>query len=172
MIDPELKYCPNCNDEYRAEVESCASCGLVLILGNDRIAMEEARRQKLSSRRGELTPEDDLVAIHKAPLNDIKHIEELLTAERIGTQLAGDDQSCGKGCCPSNYFLLVRREDAEDALAIMHAEYQRMTALEHHDNGHADSVYDDSADEATCPACGHCFATTSTTCPDCGLCFG
>ena len=172
MIDPELKYCPKCEDEYRAEIETCASCRIQLITGNDKLVMEEARKQRLTGRRGELTPEDDIVTIHGGQLNDIRHIEELLAVERIGTLVIGDDKSCGKGCCPSTYYLQVRREDALDALGIIKAEHKRVTALDHHDNSHADSVYDDKADEATCPACGHTFSTKAATCPDCGLCFG
>ncbi len=172
MIDPDLKYCPKCGDEYRAEIETCPSCEISLITGLDKIAMEEARSQRMNSRRGELTPDDDIVALHKGPLSDIKHLEDLLVAEKIGTLVVGDDHSCGKGCCPTNYFLLVRREDAQDAVQIINAEYQRSTALHHHDKGYADSVYNKDASEVTCPACGHTFSTSSESCPDCGLCFG
>jgi len=172
MIDPELKYCPKCGDEYRADIETCASCEVTLITGRDKIAKEEARKQRLNSRRGELTPEDDIVALHKGPLTDIKHMEDLLAAENIATLTVGDEQSCGQGCCPTNYILLVRREDAQDAVQIINAEYQRATALEHHDTCHAESVYNRDAGQATCPACGHTFPTTLESCPDCGLCFG
>ncbi len=27
IIDPELKYCPQCRDEYRAEIVWCPACG-------------------------------------------------------------------------------------------------------------------------------------------------
>ena len=174
MIDPELKYCPQCEDEYRAEIDTCATCEIPLITGSEKLSMEEARKQRLTTRQGELTQEDDIVTIHGGQINDIKHIEGLLAAERIGTLVVGDDKSCDKGCCPSNYYLQVRREDAMDALEIIKAEHHRATGLVgHHDeNGHADSVYDSSAGQATCPACGHTFPTSTTTCPDCGLCFG
>jgi transposase len=26
MIDPDLKYCPECNGEYMAEIEECTPC--------------------------------------------------------------------------------------------------------------------------------------------------
>jgi hypothetical protein len=33
-------------------------------------------------------------------------------------------------------------------------------------------VVDFNAEEMTCPACGHTFATGPTECPDCGLFLG
>lgn len=172
MIDPDLKYCPKCDDEYRADIENCAVCEIALITGRDKIAMQEAQQQQLAQRKGELSPDEDIVTIHSAPMQDMRHIEELLAAENIGTLVVGDEKSCGKGCCPSNYYLQVRREEAQDAFQIIQAEQQRVTALHHHDTTHVDNVFNADASEATCPACGHTFSTTSTTCPDCGLCFG
>lgn len=172
MIDPDLKYCPQCEDEYRADIENCAVCKIPLITGRDKIAMREAQQRQLAQRKGALSPDEDIVTIHSASMQDMKHLEELLAVENIGTLVVGDDNSCGKGCCPSTYYLQVRREDAQDAYKIILAEQQRLTALHYHDTAHVDNVFNADAGEATCPACGHTFSTTSTTCPDCGLCFG
>ena len=62
MVDLDLKYCPQCNDEYRAEIEKCAVCGVDLLTGAQKIAMEEERRKKPKKRTAELSPDDDLVA--------------------------------------------------------------------------------------------------------------
>ena len=172
MIDPELKYCPECNDEYRAEIEKCAACGIDLITGLQKIEREEERRKILEGRSTDLSPDDDLVAIRRGPLAEMRHLSDLLNSENIGTLLAGDDKTCGQGCCPSVYNLLVKREDGMDALHIVEEEHKRVTGLAHHETANGDAVFNPHENEAQCPACGHSFPTTQTECPDCGLSFG
>ena len=172
MIDPDLKYCPECNDEYRAEIEKCAVCCVDLITGLQKIAMEEERQKILEGRSTDLSPDDDLVAIRRGSLADMRHLSDLLNGENIGTLLAGDDNTCGQGCCPSVYNLLVKREDGMDALHIVEEEHKRATGLAQHEGVNGDAVFNPHANEAQCPACGHLFPTTQTKCPDCGLSFG
>lgn len=174
MFDPELKYCPQCRDEYRAEIVRCAACGVELLLGSQMMQqLEEGSKQVQRERRaGELSPTDDLVTIHKAPLADIRHLEDLLRHERIPCLVSGDENTCAKGCCPTSFYLLVRREDAREAVGVIQAVHAQNTALHHHDTSHSQAVFNADAGEATCPACGHKFPTAFTTCPDCGLCFG
>ena len=172
MIEPDLKYCPKCNDEYRAEIETCAVCGVDLITGRQKIEMEEARRKKLKNRSVELSPDDDLVFVRRGPLTDMQHLADLLEEEKIGTLIAGDDKSCGQSCCPSVYYLCTRREDAMEALHIIEEDHKRTTGLAYHDDTDDAAVFNPYAGEAKCPACGHAFPTTQTTCPDCGLSFG
>ncbi len=172
MIEPDLKYCPQCNDEYRADIEMCAACNVALITGREVLAREEEKQRKRQSRvNATLSPDDDLVPIHRAPLADIRQFEELLAHEGIATLIAGDDKNCGKGCCPSTFYLQVRREDAQDAVTILEREYNRATGLDHHDTTHMNGIFNADAGQALCPACGHEFPTTTTTCPECGLCF-
>jgi len=172
MVELDLKYCPQCNDEYRAEIERCAACGVVLITGAQKIEMEEERRRKLANRRTELSPDDDLVALRNGPLAEMRHFAALLEGENIATLLVGDEKSCGKSCCPTVYTLLVKREDGMEAFNIIEEEHKRITGLIHHDHSGADAVFNPETGQACCPACGHTFPTTETTCPDCGLSFG
>jgi hypothetical protein len=171
MIDPELKYCPSCHDEYRAEIEQCAACEVVLITGAQKMALEKKRQENMSRRKGELAPEDEVVAIERGSLHDLKRLEDLLAAERIGTRLIGDEQSCSKSCCPSHFYLQVRKEDAVDALQLLARDHQRTTGLDAGCHAHGEEVYNPHAGEAICPACGFRFSTSAATCPDCGLCF-
>jgi len=171
MIDPELKYCPKCRDEYRADIECCAACQVTLLTGLELLAMENTGAAKRASRKGAITADDELVTIQAGPLTDMRILEELLEAERIGTLVAGDQKSCGKSCCPSTFHLQVRREDAPDAFAVIQEEHKRQTALADHEN-QIDGIFNADAGQATCPACGFTFRTDTTTCPECGLCFG
>ncbi len=171
MIDPELKYCPACRDEYRADIDRCGVCGRELVTGHEMAALATSGNTRRASRKGALTDDDEVVVIQKASLADIRVLQELLEAERIGTKVTGDDQSCGKGCCPSTFYLQVRREDAEDAAATLANEFRRATALDGHSH-QIDGVFNADAGQATCPACGFTFQTFTNTCPDCGLCFG
>lgn len=178
MVEPDLKYCPKCDDEYRAEIERCAACGIDLITGVQKIAIEEERRKKLARRVRELSPDDNLVRIRRGPLPEMQHLANLLDRERIGTLLVGDMSTCGKDrfgntlATPTTYELLVKREDGNEAINIIEEEHRRTTAVEQHDLGNIDSVFNPNAGMACCPACGHSFPTTGTICPDCGLNLG
>ncbi|HCC53822.1 MAG TPA: hypothetical protein DEQ20_02695 [Desulfobulbaceae bacterium] len=173
MIEHDLKYCPKCRDEYRPEIETCATCALPLIQGADLAAMENKQGDSCRVRKGALTQDDQLVVIFQASLPEIKHLKSLLEAEQIGTLICKDSQACGSGGgCAPKFQLQVRQEEEQDALQVLAEEHRRVTVLAEHDVTHAEAVFNPEAEEAVCPACGFAFATTITTCPDCGLCFG
>jgi hypothetical protein len=170
--DPELMYCPVCDDEYRADIKMCADCGVALISGRDKIAAEAATQQRKTSRSMELTADDDLVNIRKGPVLEMKKLQQLLAKEYIPSLIAGEKSAnCGKGCCGTDIFLQIRREDGELAMGVLAKDFQRSTALDHHDLSHAHAVYEQGASQTVCPACGFRFSPTTPTCPDCGLCF-
>lgn len=172
IIDPELKYCPQCDDEYMPQAVMCAACEVELIAGELKIRKMEALEKRKATSKDQLSPEDDLVNIRRGPLSEVKSLSNRLNDAMIATLIAGDDNSCGKGCCPSVFYLQVRRRDGLDALTILEDEFRQTTGLEDHDISYADNVFDASAAEANCPACGHTFPTSSTVCPDCGLALG
>ncbi len=171
-IEPDLKYCPQCDDEYRWEIEQCAACGVELITGQEQLERLAARQRRLEGRSTELQAGDDLVSLRRGPLAEVRYLEGLLRAERIATLVAGDDDSCGKGCCPSSFYLQVRQEDAQEALALLNRDFRASTGLDAHDTSHCEALFNPRAGVATCPACGFVFSTATTTCPDCGLCLG
>ena len=170
MIEHDLKYCPKCRDEYRQEVEICATCALPLVLGADLAAMEKSGSRR--KRKGPLTPDDELVVIFQGSLADLKHLKSLLEAEQIGVMISKEGGGCASGGCAPKFQLQVRQEEVPDALQVLAEEHRRATVLAEHDAAHAGAVFNPEAEEAVCPACGFGFATTTTTCPDCGLCFG
>jgi rubredoxin len=173
MIDPELKYCPRCNDEYRADIVLCAECRVELLSGAELLAARQRDRERKQARRGDIVGGEEMVMIHKGQLNEIKAIERELGREHIDCLIVGEGGgSCRKGCCGTSFYLQVRRQDAPDAYAVVQGYIDRTTALDDHDLSHCDTVFDPAAGQAVCPACGFAFRTSTATCPDCGLCFG
>lgn len=171
IIEPDLKYCPRCQDEYRADIEICASCSVELLTGRQVLELEEKKKAKLAGRSMEIQAGDDLVDIRKGAVLEIKQIQALLARLGFPTLIASDSQSCGKGCCGTDVILRARRTDTEEIFAIFQREYIEATALHDHDISLTGSVFNPAEGQATCPACGHSFSTQSNTCPDCGLCF-
>ena len=172
MIDPELKYCTRCNDEYRAEIVKCACCGIPLLSGAELLESRKSQAGQLNKRLGALTAADELVSIHQGSSSELKAFESLLQRENIGAMIVDKSKGCGKGCCGTTLDLMVRKEDASDAYHLVQASLDKTRALDDHDLSGCDAVVDMDAGEATCPACGFTFQTSTTTCPDCGLCFG
>ena len=169
--DPDLKYCPKCDEEYRAEMATCATCNVELIGGQERIAQEEAVKQKKDARSMNISNDDELANIRKGSLHDMKQLQTLLAGENIPSLLAGEGGSCGKGCCGTDLYLQIKVSDGEDAMRVLADDFKEKTALDSHDLSTAHAVFDTGAENSTCPACGFSFSTSSSTCPDCGLCF-
>ena len=170
MFESHYKYCPLCMDEYRAEIEICGVCRAELKTGEEMIALGNEGNQRIDGRAGELTADDDLVSVRRGPLAEMKVYEKLLQNDKIGAILVGDESSCGKGCCPGSFDLVVRREEARDALLVIEGEIRRTAVIDNSGAENGDAVFDPLSAENTCPACGHSFSG-GTECPDCGLCF-
>lgn len=170
MIDPELKYCPQCSDEYRAEIERCAACEVSLVFGKE---IQKQKQKRLDALNGN-SADADLVPIFKASMQEIRRLEALLKNEEIDVFITGEDsdEGCGKGCCgSSSMFLNVHRYDMEEAVRIIEQDDRKNTSWDTLDHSHADAVFNANAAETTCPACGENFAPTENICPECGLCF-
>jgi len=80
IIDPELKYCPQCRDEYRAEIVLCAACGVELLSGRQFLEIEERKKSRSAGRAMEISPDDELVDIRSGPVLDIKQLQFFLKA--------------------------------------------------------------------------------------------
>lgn len=180
-IDPEMRYCLQCNDEYMPERTTCGVCGAALLSGAEMKNQRQSRSQQAASRKGALTPDDDIITIFKASLLDVKRLEQQMREENIGTLIwsdkSGCGKSCGKSCGGSDLELQVRREDVQAALAVIEADFKRQTASEGVHDAVADYGFDPEGEENSCPACGCSFSVNTQggealTCPDCGLCFG
>ena len=95
MIDPDLKYCPKCKDEYRADIEMCAECGIILLSGSEMLSANGQFEKVRNRRKGAIVPGDDIVPIHKGPLGELRPIEKELLAENIGVIISKDAEGCG-----------------------------------------------------------------------------
>jgi hypothetical protein len=168
--DPELNYCPQCNDEYRAEVDVCTACGIKLLSGTQMLAKRGARQLQQSSPSLEILPDEPLLTVRKGPVLQIKDLQAYLL--RCGVpSLAGKESGGQCGCRGAELLLQVRESDLPEVMTALEQEYVQSTGLADHDTRFVGAVYNDEAAEAVCPACGCRFSTTSTACPDCGLCF-
>jgi hypothetical protein len=169
-IDPELKYCPQCGDEYRVEIIACAACAISLISGKAIIEQRQQREEKQAARRP-ISPDDKLVNIQKGPVLQMQMVQSVLKRAGIPSLIVNESGSCGQGCCGPSLVIQIRMSDLEDAQAVLAEDYIRSTGLHDHDLSAAGAVFDTEVDSALCPACGCYFSTTQNSCPDCGLCF-
>ena len=95
MIDPDLKYCPKCKDEYRADIELCADCGIILLSGSEMLSAVGKVEAIKNNRKGTIEPGEDIVPIHKGPLGELRPIEKELLDENIGVIISKDAEGCG-----------------------------------------------------------------------------
>ncbi len=170
-IDLEMNYCPACNEEYRSDISICVSCNVQLINGNEKLRLTQELTQDFHGRSMDISPADELVTIRKGPLAEIKTLQKMLERERIPCIIAGDENSCSKGCCGGEMFLQIKESDLEPTTAVLAKDFVASTALDLKDLEHADVVFDHQSAETACPACGCRFSPTVGACPECGLCF-
>ncbi len=170
-VDPELKYCPQCGDEYRADIKKCAACEIDLLSGTEVLVLLEEKNSKTAEKSNPITADDELIDIRKGSVIEIKQTKLLLEREGIPSVIANESGNCKKGCCGPDVLLKVRTSDMQEVGEIFSKLHIESTSLGDHDLQHAGAVFNVAAENTTCPACGHQFPTSSTTCPDCGLCF-
>ncbi len=170
-VDVEMNYCPRCEDEFRSDIDTCPSCQISLVSGEERLQHVMAHAEQFSGRSMEISADDDLVVARKGLLKDVKALQKILAAERIPSMIAGDENGCGKICCGPEMYLHIKKEDIELASEVLARDFVKSTALNINDLKHADVVFDEHAKETVCPACGCSFSPTVGACPECGLCF-
>lgn len=166
-IDPELKYCPICGDEYRADIQRCAACDVELITGAEKLSQkgEKSFRKKVTS----ITENDELAAIQRGQMRDMKNLQAILKEQGVASLISKEGADCSQGCCGPEVLLLVRQQELDEALTLLASEFQRSTSLASYDLSGVDAIFDTNAQEVTCPACGFNFVPTTSECPDCGL---
>lgn len=169
MFDDELKYCPECRDEYRPEISQCAVCNVLLLTGlqmRAKFDTGDGTREKVAV----IAEGDTLIPLMRGRLLDLKQVKILLAGVGVPALLVKDDQ-CRSGCCGGPEMMLqIRWQDQEKAEAALQQEHERTTGHQVHEGGVA-TVFDPEAEVVVCPACGHEFSPNGPDCPDCGLTF-
>lgn len=167
-IDPELNYCPCCREEYRADIVTCADCGIALISGQQMQTLHGAGVEP--GRSMVITEGEPVCTVRKGGLQAIKNLQEYLRRHGLPS-LVAKEPGAACGCRGVEVLLQVREEDLAEVLKVLAQEHWETTALADHDTCPVDAVYNPEAGEAVCPACGCRFSTSLAECPDCGLCF-
>ncbi|MDK9708589.1 MAG: hypothetical protein OEL83_16220 [Desulforhopalus sp.] len=169
-VDPAMHYCYSCGEEYRLALENCLSCGGVMVSGAARLAQLEEQAQR-SRRVMALEPGADLVTIRQGPLPEMKYLQQVLARGGVPGLIGGDAAGCGKGCRGPEMYLQIGSGDVDLALRVLAEDFVKSTALDSHDLSNAAAVYDPTAAETVCPACGSRFSPSIGACPECGLSF-
>lgn len=166
----EYRYCPSCGDEFRAEFLTCSQCGVELMIRTPKVQNQQTGREK-DSEPAELTDEQDLIALRKGSMLELKRLKRLLVGEGVASLIVGDDADCSRGCCGGpSYILLIKSEDASIAQPLLLEDFKQTTALD----THAELILPrqpehDAGAGQECPACGSRLSASQTACPDCGL---
>lgn len=114
----------------------------------------------------------NLVQIGAANIHDAERIKSHLAEVGVKLELAVAPGDCGGGKCGISAEIWAHPDDMPKVMEYFAAEHKRRHAGLEFDPQQISQVFDTSAAEATCPACGTRFATSHHECPDCGLSFG
>ncbi|MDH4099434.1 MAG: zinc ribbon domain-containing protein [Nitrospirota bacterium] len=149
MSQADIKVCPECGVEYYAHIANCADCGIPLRFPEE--IQGNARKTYAA---------DEWVEIRQDAQGWVRELSEMLSGHGVPSRVKLAD-GCKPGGCGSQYRLLVPRDAAHDALAMINDYFVEM----HPEAGQSDEW----ALEGKCPACGHPVDADATECPDCGL---
>jgi len=94
-IDCDCNYCPTCGEAYRAEIETCAECGVQLVPGAEKLAGLQQRQAELRSLSMDISAGDELVTIQAGKVRYLKEQQQLLKAAQVPSVLAGDNPAKG-----------------------------------------------------------------------------
>lgn len=94
-IDADCSFCPKCEQEYRAEIETCASCSIPLIPGSEKLLLLRRQEEGWQSHSMKISADDELLTLQTGKLMDLKQLQQLLRKKHIPSLLAGDELTKG-----------------------------------------------------------------------------
>ena len=118
-----------------------------------------------------MTSANTKLRLGTAPVAQAEAMKRKLATHGIEVALIHNEVTCTTGCSLTVEVWAHPDDVPEIGRLSAEARHEELTAMGY-DPALADSVFDPSAGEATCPACSTTFATTASECPECGLCFG
>jgi hypothetical protein len=101
-------------------------------------------------------------------LQEAKNHQYHLKASGVELVLKVNDQTCTTGC-KVTVEVWGKESDKETIMSYLQKDFQKHVKGHDVNFEHISAVYDPSAAEVICQACGMKFAPTLNECPDCGL---
>lgn len=154
-----VRVCPECDEEYRPDIATCADCGADLV---DRAVDEQGRRlaEPIQAEGEPVT----LVALYSGPAAALRPLAEALAAAGVAQRFVPLPGQSG-------LTLAVAQEDGPRALEALSAFHGRGTEL---GISELSATFEAGGDthEHACPACGAAIPADASECPDCGLEWG
>ena len=102
---------------------------------------------------------------------DAKNHQQKLKTEGVELTLKSNPKTCSTGGCKVTVEVWAQETDAEKIQRHFQTDYMKHVKGHEPNFVHLTSVFDTSAEEVTCQACGTRFSPTANECPDCGLCY-
>lgn len=145
-----MKICPQCRDEYRAEISTCIECGVDLVSSLDLPVKNSSQAVDLHNA----------VKGFEGQLAACQEIERLLKRNKV--------VCCLVPVSPTAYAVCINADDAQKYASVMNAQFASMVEREHDQEWRPQDVHLDGSD-VCCPACGHVGQLQDGACRDCGL---
>jgi hypothetical protein len=102
-------------------------------------------------------------------LQEAKNHQYRLKNQGIEIELKTNHETCSSGKCKVTVEVWGKETDKE--ILVSHFQSDYLKHLQGHvpNFEHLSAVFDPTASEVICQACGTRFAPTASECPDCGL---
>ncbi|MET0551567.1 MAG: hypothetical protein ABW221_00920 [Vicinamibacteria bacterium] len=154
-----VRVCPECDEEYRPDIATCADCGSELV---DR-ALDEQGRPIAEPAQAE-SEQVTLVALYSGPAAALRPLAEALAEAGVAQRFVPIPGQSG-------LTLAVAQEDGARAMEALAGFHGRGTELGLSELAATFQAGDD-AQEHACPACGAAVPVDAAECPECGLEWG
>ena len=154
-----VRYCVNCEEEFRPEILRCSDCGGDL---EDRYEEEDGAGGSSAARDETAAPEVPVPTDDYQPVFDcldsasLKQAADCLAAAGVPFRASGSS---------SGFRLLVRKADESAAGAALQGREGTLAVVD-------DSLPSVSPEGGPCPACGASVPAGGLECPGCGLVVG
>jgi hypothetical protein len=102
-------------------------------------------------------------------LQEAKNHQYRLKASGVELVLKSNDETCSTGSCKVTVEVWGKQSDEAALMNHFQSDYLKHVQGHVPNFEHLSAVFDPTAAEVICQACGMKFAPTAQECPDCGL---
>lgn len=102
-------------------------------------------------------------------LQEAKNHQYKLKTLGVLIELKTNHETCSSGSCKVTVEVWGKEKDGEALQKHFQSDYLKHVQGHVPNFEHLSAVFDPTASEVTCQACGTKFSPTSSECPDCGL---